>query len=63
MTFPLKRAPKDYQIMEAGCFEGERDQMHLVDGLAKIPDHYEHELNTEPAAPADAGKEVDARPW
>ena len=33
--------------MEAGCFEGERDQVHLVDGLATIPNHYKHELNTE----------------
>jgi len=48
MKFPLKRAAKDYQIMEAGCFEGERDQTHLVDGLAAIPNHYEQKLNTEP---------------
>jgi hypothetical protein len=47
IKFPLKRAAKDYQIMEAGCFEGERDQTHLVDGLAAIPNHYEHTLNTE----------------
>jgi len=36
--------------MEAGCFEGERDQMHIVEGLATIPNHYEQKLNTEPAA-------------
>ena len=48
MKFPLKRAAKDYQIMEAGCFEGERDQTHLLDGLAAIPDHYDQKLNTEP---------------
>jgi hypothetical protein len=53
MKFPLKRAGKDYQIMEAGCFEGERDQVHLKDGLASIPDHYKHELNTEPGAAAE----------
>ena len=50
LGFQLKRAPKDYSIMEAGCFEGERDQKHIVEGLAAIPDHYEHKLNTEPAA-------------
>jgi hypothetical protein len=48
MKFPLKRAAKDYQIMEAGCFEGERDQTHLLEGLAAIPDHYDQKLNTEP---------------
>lgn len=47
MKFPLKRAPKDYRIMEAGCFEGERDQVHLVEGLAAIPNHYKQELNSE----------------
>jgi len=57
MKFPLKRAAKDYQIMEAGCFEGERDQTHIVEGLAKIPDHYEQKLNTEPGtAPAPKKK-------
>jgi hypothetical protein len=53
MRFPLKRAAKDYQIMEAGCFEGERDQTHLLDGLAGIPNHYEQRLNTEQGAEAD----------
>ena len=53
MKFPLKRAAKDYQIMEAGCFEGDRDQVHLVDGLATIPDHYKHELNTEQGGASD----------
>jgi hypothetical protein len=42
IKFPIKRAPKDYQIMESGCFEGERDQVHLIDGLATVPkDHYQ----------------------
>ena len=50
MKFPLKRAAKDYQIMEAGCFEGERDQTHLKEGLAAIPNHYEQKLNTEQGA-------------
>ncbi|HXP85993.1 MAG TPA: hypothetical protein VN841_14815 [Bryobacteraceae bacterium] len=41
MKFPLRRAPKDNEIMESGCFEGERDAVHLVEGLAIIPaDHY-----------------------
>ncbi len=41
MKFPLRRAAKDYEILESGCFEGERDAVHLVDGLATIPaDHY-----------------------
>jgi hypothetical protein len=43
MRFPLKRAKADYQFLESGCFEGERDAVHLVEGLATIPkDHYEH---------------------
>jgi hypothetical protein len=42
IKFPIKRARKDYMIMESGCFEDERDQLHLVDGLATIPkDHYD----------------------
>jgi len=41
MSFPLRRAPADTEILESGCFEGERDAVHLVNGLAKIPeDHY-----------------------
>ena len=41
IKFLLKRAPKDYQILESGCFEGERDQAHLKEGLATVPkDHY-----------------------
>jgi hypothetical protein len=41
MHFLLKRAPADYQFLESGCFEGERDQQHLVEGLATLPpDHY-----------------------
>jgi len=51
MKFTFKRAAKDYQIMESGCFEGERDQIHIVEGLATIPDHYEQKLNTEPPQP------------
>jgi hypothetical protein len=50
MKFSFKRAPKDYQIMEAGCFEGERDQNHIVEGLAAIKDHYDSKRNTEPGA-------------
>jgi hypothetical protein len=41
MHFLLKRAKEDYQFLESGCFEGERDQAHLVEGLATLPpDHY-----------------------
>jgi hypothetical protein len=41
MKFPLRRAAKDNEILESGCFEGERDAVHLVEGLATIPaDHY-----------------------
>jgi hypothetical protein len=41
MGFPLKRAPKNYQMLESGCFEGERDQAHLKEGIATLPpDHY-----------------------
>jgi hypothetical protein len=47
MHFSFKRAPKEFQIMEAGCFEGERDQTHFVDGIAKIPNHYDNSLNSE----------------
>jgi hypothetical protein len=51
IKFSFKRAAQDYQIMEAGCFEGERDQAHIVEGLATIPNHYEQKLNSEAAAP------------
>ena len=41
MKFPLKRAPQDFEMLESGCFEGERDAEHLVEGLATVPkDHY-----------------------
>lgn len=43
LKFPLRRAAANYQFLESGCFEGERDAVHLVEGLATIPkDHYEH---------------------
>jgi hypothetical protein len=58
MQFPLRRAAGDYQIMEAGCFEGERDQAHIKEGLAAIPNHYEQKLNTEPGAPGN----IDSKP-
>ena len=54
MHFSFRRAKPDYQIMEAGCFEGEQDQAHLPEGLAAIKDHYDQKLNTEP--PAGAAK-------
>jgi hypothetical protein len=41
MKFPLKRAPADYQVLESGCFEGERDATHIVEGLADLKDHYD----------------------
>ena len=37
MKFPLKRAAKNYEILESGCFEGERDAEHIVNGIATIP--------------------------
>jgi hypothetical protein len=40
MHFSFKRAPRDFQIMEAGCFEGERDQVHFNDTV-KLSEHYE----------------------
>jgi len=41
LGFPLKRAPKDYELIESGCFEGERDQAHLPEGVATLPEgHY-----------------------
>jgi len=50
--FSFKRAPKDFQIMEAGCFEDERDQKHFVDGTTGLANHYDHKLNADPGAPA-----------
>ena len=47
MKLSFKRAAPEFQMMESGCFEGERDQVHIVEGLAKIPDHYEQKLNTD----------------
>ena len=42
MAFPLKRAPKDYIFLESGCFEGERDQEHLVKDHSALPaGHYQ----------------------
>jgi hypothetical protein len=41
MNFPLKRAAADYEMLESGCFEGERDAVHIVDGLADLKDHYD----------------------
>jgi hypothetical protein len=41
MKFPLKRAAADYEMLESGCFEGERDAVHIVDGLADLKDHYD----------------------
>jgi hypothetical protein len=49
MHFSFKRAPKTFQIMEAGCFEGERDQVHFNDTV-KLSEHYDHELNREAGA-------------
>jgi hypothetical protein len=46
MHFSFKRAPASFQIMEAGCFEGERDQVHFTDTV-KLSEHYDHELNSD----------------
>jgi hypothetical protein len=41
LGFALKRAAKDYELIESGCFEGERDQAHLPEGVATLPEgHY-----------------------
>jgi hypothetical protein len=41
LGFSMKRAPKDYELIESGCFEGERDQVHLPEGVATLPEgHY-----------------------
>jgi hypothetical protein len=41
IKFPIKKAPADYTILESGCFEGEKDQVHLKEGIATIPEgHY-----------------------
>jgi hypothetical protein len=43
MKFAMKKAPADFTILESGCFEGERDQVHMQDGVANIPlEHYEN---------------------
>ncbi len=41
IKFPIQKAPADYSILESGCFEGEKDQVHLKEGIATIPEgHY-----------------------
>ena len=41
LGFSLVRAPKDFELIESGCFEGEKDQVHLKEGIATIPEgHY-----------------------
>jgi len=48
MKFPLKRAQAGYEMLESGCFEGERDAAHIVDGLATIPkDHYQEKQDAK----------------
>jgi hypothetical protein len=37
MKFPLKRAPADFEMLESGCFEGERDAEHLVEPFGTGP--------------------------
>jgi len=42
IRFTMKKAAPSFGIMESGCFEGERDQLHLQEGKAAIPEgHYE----------------------
>ena len=42
MRFGIKKAAPDYTILESGCYEGERDQVHMQNGVANIPvEHYE----------------------
>lgn len=40
MKFEMKRNPKPEEFLESDCFGGERDQEHLVNGLANLKDHY-----------------------
>ena len=41
ISFTLTKAPPDLTILESGCFEGEKDQVHLKEGIAVIPEgHY-----------------------
>jgi hypothetical protein len=42
LKFSMKKAPPDFVILESGCFEGERDQVHFKEGTATVPvEHYE----------------------
>jgi hypothetical protein len=40
MKFQIKRNLKPQEFLESDCFGGERDQEHLVNGLANLKDHY-----------------------
>jgi hypothetical protein len=40
MKFQLKRNAKPEEFLESDCFGGERDQEHLVNGLANLKEHY-----------------------
>ena len=40
MHFQIKKAAHPQEPFESDCFGGERDQQHIVNGLANIRDHY-----------------------
>ncbi len=40
MKFPLKKAANPQEPFESDCFGGERDQEHIVTGLATLKEHY-----------------------
>ena len=40
MKFELKKSAHPEEPFESDCFGGERDQEHIVNGLANIKDHY-----------------------
>ncbi|HEX4138063.1 MAG TPA: hypothetical protein VHY84_25865 [Bryobacteraceae bacterium] len=40
MGFPMRRAANPQEPFESDCFGGERDQEHIVNGLATLKEHY-----------------------
>ena len=41
MAFDLKRGPADYEMLESGCFDGERDAVHIKNSGADLSKHYD----------------------
>ena len=40
MKFQMKKSANPEEPFESDCFGGERDQEHIVNGLANLKDHY-----------------------